>query len=347
MNTKATGTLRRSGWKLDGEKRMVSKIRSDSGQIEDRSNAQPLQLLDGADAGASEDGGTGICPRGEHHLARFDKGSVEEPDPCRAHSLAFDRGDHGVWTDREVLSPSGPSKVRDRRTHPHTVSDGPRRRSNPNCSWFIVVLNAPVPYCGSTVEKRRLDGVQLASRVSTNGNESIRTVPLVGEICVTLQAAESIEDVGEGPAGIAKRNPAVVILRGAPLSEAGVGCRAAPHDSGSGDRDSSVELLIGGVAPIVLDRGLRGIENIGWESGDVRVVGSCLEQNHGAVGVFTQPRGEHAASRSSADDDDVERHEETITDDRHPNCPIRSTYWLMNAIVWSIASGSESSWRLQ
>ena len=170
------------------------------------------------------------------------------------------------------------------------------------------------PTAAAPSRKCRLDGVQLASRVSTNGNESIRTVPLVGEICITLQAAETIENVGEAPAGIPKRNPAVVILRSSPLSEARVGCRAAPHDSGSRDRDSSVELLVGGVAPIVLDGGLRSIENIGGEGGDVRVVGSCLEQNHRSFGVLTQPRGEHAASRSSADDDDVERHGATITE---------------------------------
>jgi hypothetical protein len=42
-------------------------------------------------------------------------------------------------------------------------------------------------------------------------------------------------------------------------------------------------------------------------------VGSCLEQHDVAVSVFIQPRGEHAAGRSSADDDDVERRGGTIT----------------------------------
>jgi hypothetical protein len=64
-----------------------------------------------------------------------------------------------------------------------------------------------VPRCGGTVEESPLDGVQLALRVSANRNGSVRTVPLVGEICVTLQATEIIENVGEGPARVAKRNP--------------------------------------------------------------------------------------------------------------------------------------------
>ena len=38
---------------------------------------------------------------------------------------------------------------------------------------------------------------------------------------------------------------------------------------------------------------------------------------------------------------------EGLTDLELPDRRQRSTYWLMNAMVWSIASGSESSWRLQ
>jgi len=62
----------------------------------------------------------------------------------------------------------------------------------------------------------------------------------------------------------------------------------------------------------VLDRGLRGIENIEREGGDIRVIGSCLEQEHGTVHIFTQSRGEHAASRASTHDDDVELHGGTV-----------------------------------
>jgi hypothetical protein len=120
--------------------------------------------------------------------------------------------------------------------------------------------------------------------------------------------AKIVENVGEGPAWDARCNPPVVILRSTPLSEARVGSRAAPHDSGSGDRESPVELVVGGIAPVVLDRWLRGVTNIRWQGGHVRVVRSCLEQEHSSVGVLAQPRGEHAACGTSTDDDEVERH---------------------------------------
>jgi len=58
----------------------------------------------------------------------------------------------------------------------------------------------------------------------------------------------------------------------------------------------------------MLDRWLRGVANIGWKGGRVRVIRPCLEQEHSPVGVLAQPGGEHAASRTSADDDGVELH---------------------------------------
>ena len=75
----------------------------------------------------------------------------------------------------------------------------------------------------------------------------------------------------------------------------------------------------------MLDRGLGSIENIGWEGGDIRVVGSCLEQDHGTIGVLTQPRGEHAASRASANDDDVEIHGGTLLTTSHGSSIARVT----------------------
>jgi hypothetical protein len=171
-----------------------------------------------------------------------------------------------------------------------------------------VIFDALVPYRDGTVEESRLHGVQLAPRVSTNRDGPFRAVPLVGEVRVTLEAAKIPENVGESPARVAQCDPAVVVLRSTPLGEARVGRRAAPHDSGSGDRDSSVELYVGGVAPIVFDRWLTGVENIRGESGHFGVVRTRLDQEHSSGGVLTQPRGEHAASGASTDDDGVEPH---------------------------------------
>ena len=48
--------------------------------------------------------------------------------------------------------------------------------------------------------------------------------------------------------------------------------------SGTGTLDPSVELLVGGVAPVVVERRLRSIEDVGGERGDIRVVRACLNQ---------------------------------------------------------------------
>ncbi len=71
---------------------MIGEIRPYSGEFEDRSNAQPLQFANRANARTSENGRTGIGPSGEHHSVRFDKGSVAQPDSRSAGTLALDGG---------------------------------------------------------------------------------------------------------------------------------------------------------------------------------------------------------------------------------------------------------------
>src|SRR5271157_3196343 len=118
---------------------------------------------------------------------------------------------------------------------------------------------------GRSVEECRLSAVHLAPRVTANRDQAVRTVPLIAEVLVALQAAEVVENLGEAPAGIAQPRPAVVVLRRATQREARVRGRAPTHDPTSRHGDSPVELGVSGVAPVVVDCRLRRVDDVAWQ----------------------------------------------------------------------------------
>lgn len=153
-----------------------------------------------------------------------------------------------------------------------------------------------------------LNGVQLASRMPTNRDRTVGAVPFITEIGVALESSKIVEDIGEAPAWVAEGDPAVVVLRRAPLSEARI-CRRAPaHDSGARNLHPSVEFLVGCIAPVVVERRLGGVADVGGERRDVRVVRARFDEQHCATGVLAEAGGENTAGRAAADNDDVELH---------------------------------------
>ena len=133
-------------------------------------------------------------------------------------------------------------------------------------------------------------------------------MPFIIEIRVVLQASKIVQDVGEAPAGVAQRGPAVVVLRRAPLREARI-CRRAPtHDSSTRNLNPAVEFLVGRVAPVVVERRLRRVEDVSGERCDICVVWTRLDQKHLATSVLAETVREYTAGRTAADNDDVEVH---------------------------------------
>jgi hypothetical protein len=110
-------------------------------------------------------------------------------------------------------------------------------------------LRPKVPHCGGTVQNCNLDGVQLAPRMPAHPNGSIRTVPPIGETCVTRPIDGSRRRPAEHPA--AQRTPSLPSI---------------PRDPSTGDRSPPIESAVGGVAPVVLDRGLGTFEHVGRHS---------------------------------------------------------------------------------
>ena len=156
-----------------------------------------------------------------------------------------------------------------------------------------------------TVEERRLDAVHLTRRVTPDRDRARRAVPLIGEVLVALQTAKIAKYVGEAPTGIAQRRPAVVHLRRASQREAGVGRRAPAHDPSSRQWDPPVQLDVSAVTPVMADRRLRRVDNVGWQGVHVPMIGARLNQHHPTTGVLAQAGGEHTTGRTPADDDNV------------------------------------------
>ena len=177
--------------------------------------------------------------------------------PDRSCPRALDTSHHRVRPDGEVLPGTCPGEVRDRSAHPHAVADVARCRSDSDRARPIVVLDILMTRRDRALEERRLATVHLARWVTADRDRALRTVPLIAEVLVTLEATEVVEDVGEAPAGIARRRPLVVVLRSATQREARVRGRAPAHDPSSRQRDPPVELGVGGVAPVVVDCRLR------------------------------------------------------------------------------------------
>ena len=76
-----------------------------------------------------------------------------------------------------------------------------------------MVLHVAMPRSHRAVEERCLGAVQLLRRVTANGDQPSRPVPLIVEVLVGLEAAEVVENVTESPAGIAQGGPGVIIRR--------------------------------------------------------------------------------------------------------------------------------------
>ena len=108
--SQAARAWRRSGWKVDGEQRVVAEVPSGTAEIHDGRDPERPAVVGRADARARKDHGAGVGPSGEHHAIRFDGGSVEETDPRRTRSRGLDlRYDRPTITRSEVARPvSGP-----------------------------------------------------------------------------------------------------------------------------------------------------------------------------------------------------------------------------------------------
>ncbi len=263
----------RSRGQVDGQQRMVDQVGPDPGQVHHGGDAEGSELCRGADPGASQHHRTGVGAGRQHHAVRLDEGPVDQADAARRRTREVDAVHLGVGTDGQVGPPSRACEVGERSARTHTVTGGARRRPCPHGSRAVVVRHVGVARGQGTLEERRLHGVHLVPRVSTNEHRAVRAVPLVDDIEVRLEPAKVVDDVGPCPARVAERRPPVVVLRCAAEGEARVGGRAPTHDPGSWDRHPVVEVDVSGVAPVVVDGRRRGVEHVAWPGVRVRVVG--------------------------------------------------------------------------
>ena len=181
------------------------------------------------------------------------------------------------------------------------------------------------------VEIRRLPHAKLDAGVvhgAVDGRPALRPIALdddrpvaamdrlVAEIHVIFDRDEQRHEVGPGPSLVSHRRPAIEIERRAARRDRSVDHRraadktsprrpqaAAPQGAGAvGVGEVPVELRYArGAAPMVL--AAKGEQRRNRLL--LREVGTGLEQQDPARGVFGQTRGDDAAARSRADNDDV------------------------------------------
>jgi hypothetical protein len=158
------------------------------------------------------------------------------------------------------------------------------------------------------IQERGLDRVQLLPGVAANRDQTVRTVPVIFEVLVALQATKVLKDFGETPTPIPQRRPPVINLWRPTQRETCVRSRAPTHDPSSRYRNPPVQLRVRGIPPVVTDSRLRRVKNITRKSTHVRAIRARLNKHHPTTGVLAQSRPKNATSRTTPDDYNVIPH---------------------------------------
>ena len=163
------------------------------------------------------------------------------------------------------------------------------------------------------IEERGLDLVQLLPGVSADRDQTVRTVPVIFEVLVALQATKVLKGFGETPTPIPQRRPPVINLWRATQRETCVRSRAPTHDPSSRHRNPPVQLRVRGIPPVVTNSRLRRVKNISRQSTHVRAIRARLNKHHPTTGVLAQSRRKNTPSRTTPDDYNVIPHSTKLT----------------------------------
>ena len=198
--------------------------------------AYPAQIGDDVDAEFATARRSWSDPGPCEHRRAGVSARREQPFGFPSTTLAADETDTGrvaisASSTRSTIASPGivrlpRSRVRaryvKRGAHAHPVTGVARHRSHANRARPVVILDVRVPRSDGGSDKRPLNWVEFLERMSPDRDRPIDAVPVIGEVGIGFEAAKERKYLGEAPARVSERCPAVVVHWRSPQGKASI-----------------------------------------------------------------------------------------------------------------------------
>ena len=290
---------------------MVDQVGTHTGTVGDDRQAERTKVPGRADPAAQQDRRAAVRAGSQDHAVGLDDLTTGELDPSRPAVHQHDPVDQSAGAQLEGGPGTSRPQVGQRGAHPRPVPHVAGQRADAQGAGAVVVGHRWVARSHGGVEEGPRPRFE---RVAGRPGDRYRAVPAVPLVAaaIRLDRPEERQQLGERPPVVAGGGPGVVVGRPAAHEERPVGRRAAADQPGPGERDRApLPVGLGGEAPVVAERRLGRVGDVGRQVGLGRVVRARLDQQDAAT-RGAEAGGQHAAGRPGPYHDEVEGHRQPL-----------------------------------
>ena len=282
-------------------------------QIDDRLDAQRRQLGGRPDSRTEQDRRTlNRSGRNDDLLGphRLQFAARVHPQPYGPPVLDQYAIDQTAAAQGQVESMPRRRQVAEIRRPAHHPAAIHRQRRNAGALRIVLVVGLLEAQRDAGVVEAALHRLHLLALPAHHRDRPALAVKVAALVLIVLKPPEVGQALGPGPARVAGQlGPAVVVAGRAADRHAGVDRGGAADQLAARHRLIAARHVGGAEAPVVLlHRRLVDAGHIFGQRLHAGEVGPRLEQQHGAIGVLAEPRGQHRAGRTRARHDHVVFH---------------------------------------